>query len=203
MKTDFTRAEARDFLADLLADETDIKQQTLFDVPRDYTKKAEPKWTVQGITLVYVTHTCEQCGADHTHTSPKLLLNEALIDADGTVMKTHQTACPKSPDITSGRYANEAKENVPVESLPISIEYIQGESTDFCSECINELDATDIQRMFVKQQARRVKKAAGDRLERIASAQKTVKKVKVTPAQEADMLADLLTAQAADEEEAE
>ena len=193
---DMTRKEAQDFLADLLFDESDIKQQTLFDVPRDCAPKPQPAWKVQGITLVYVTHTCENCGSQHTHTSPKLLLNEALIDADGTVMKTHQTACPKSADFSSLGFAHSAKEKVCVDKMDCKIETLEGESTDFCSECIHELSVHDLQRMFVKQQERRVKKASGDRLERIAAAQASVKGKKVTPEMEANMLDSLLTANA-------
>lgn len=198
---ELTRQEANDFLADLLFDETDIKQQTLFDAPRNYAPKPVPKWTVQGITLVYVNHTCEHCGAQHVHTSPKLLLNEALIDTDGTVMKTHQTACPKSADLHSETFANNAKDGSPLAALPVSLDYIEGESTDFCCECINEMSVQDLQRMFVKQQERRIKKASGDRLERIAAAQAQVKGKKSTPDAEASLIQDLLTAQAAEEGE--
>lgn len=197
MKTEFTRQEAHDFLADLLVDENDIKQQTLFDVPRDYTPKKGPKWIVQGITLVYVMHPCANCGEEHSHTSPKLLLNEALIDSDGTVLKTNQTISPKQFNVETEEVSN-GGDPVAIASLPIKNEYLIGEATDFCSECIHEMSDEMLQRLFVMQQMRRTKKAAGERMERIAEAQAKVAGKKMPSADKANMLADLLTADAND-----
>lgn len=174
MNNEFTRAQARDLLADLLADDSDITQQTLFDAPRVYAAKPMPKWKVQGITLVYVNHTCNHCGAVHTHTSPRLLLNEVLMDADGSVMKVHQTSSPKCSDFHDMLFSSEAKTPVKVDDMSVDYQYIDGEDTDFCSECINEMSVADLQRMFVKQQERRIREAAGQRMERIAEAQAKV-----------------------------
>lgn len=202
MKTEYTRQEAHDFLADLIADDQDIKQQTFFDEPRDYSAKPTPKWVVQGITLVYVTHTCCNCGDEHTHTSPKLLLNEALIDWEGTVIKTNQTISPKHFNLQTNEVSNHG-DVVPVSSLPITMEYLAGEPTDFCSECIHEMGPDMLQRLFVMQQARRVKKANGERMERIAEAQAKVNKTTTRRSQteEADLMAELITASATDTDE--
>lgn len=197
MKTDFTRQEARDFLADLLVDENDIKQQTLFDVPRDYTAKQEPKWTVQGLTLVYVTHTCENCGSQHVHTSPKLLLNEALIDHTGTVLKISQTARPKKFSLDHSYVGDNAPET-PIGLLNLNREYLEGESTDFCVDCIEEIRLDKIHELFFKQQSRCAVKKAGERMERIAEAQAKVAGKNIPSADKANMLADLLTANAND-----
>lgn len=202
MKTEFTRQEAHDFLADLLVDESDIKQQTLFDTPRDYSPKPQPKWIVQGITLVFVQHTCKRCDRKHTHTSPKLLLDEALIDTDGTVMKMHQTISPKGFNATEGTVRNRG-EPTPIDSLKIIEQYIEGEPLDYCNDCIKigAWTGMELRKLFAAQQTTRARKQTGERLERIAAAQKLLEGKKQTAEQEAHMLDDLLTAQAVEEDE--
>lgn len=202
MKTEFTRQEAHDFLADLLIDENDIKQQTLFDNPRDYTPKPQPKWIVQGITLVFVQHTCKRCDRKHIHTSPKLLLDETLLDVDGTVLKMHQTLSPKKFNATDETVCN-LGEPTPVSDLKIEQQFIEGEPLDFCKDCIEigTWTGTELRSLFIAQQNTRAKKSTGERLERIAAAQKALDGKKQTAEQEAHMLDDLLTAQAVEEDD--
>lgn len=188
---DLTRAQAADLLGELLATpDTAWKTNDLFDQPRQRTPAPQPKWVAQGISLVYVQHTCSHCGAVHSHTSPKILLNEALIGADGAVMKTHQTVSPKMG--TMGNHVlGELKAR-------INVEYLEGESTDFCIECIESFSEIELLQVFTRQQHRMETRSTGLRLERVAAIERATKKMqgdKKVDAQAA-MLEELLTADA-------
>lgn len=189
---DLTRAQAADILGDLLHTADDAwKTNDLFDQPRQRAPAPQPKWVAQGISLVYVQHTCRHCGATHSHTSPKILLNEALVGADGTVMKMHQTVTPKMGTM-GNNVLGEIKNR-------LNIEYLEGEATDFCIECIESFSELELLHLFSTQQHRMETRSTGVRLERVAAIERATKKMqgdKKVDAQAA-MLNDLLTAEAA------
>lgn len=198
MSNELTRAQAADILGDLLqTEETSWKTTDLFDQPRERMPAPRPRWVAQGITLVYVQHTCAHCGATHSHTSPKILLNEALLASDGTVMKTHQTVNPKM-GILGNNVHGDLKDR-------LNIEYLEGEATDFCIECIEQFSELELAQLFIRQQARMESKSTGLRLERMAAIERATNKLKGDKKvdKQAELLEDLLTASVVEGEEDE
>ena len=170
MTATLTRAQAADFLADLLDD--CVKSEGLFEEKKDRRPEKKPEWVSQGLVLAVVEHHCRHCGAVHMHTSPKVLLKESLVAENGTVLKSNTTLFPKA-----GIHGNEV---IGPLASNVSFETIRGEDTDFCLDCIHEMSDTDVHQLFIKQQARIEEERAGVRLERLAAIERAVKNGKAT-----------------------
>jgi hypothetical protein len=171
MSLDLTRAQVADMLGDLLQDEKqDWKTTDLWDKPRDRMPKAQSKWAVRGITLVYVQHHCLGCDAIHTHTSPRILLNMEYVSAEGEILKKVQTMNPLKMDLSEEAYS-EAQNNM-------STEYLRGEDTDYCISCVESLTYLHFKAVFKDQQKKLEVKANGVRMERMNAIERATKKLK-------------------------